>query len=465
MMRSRREPLKWIALLLAPLFLGAGCAHEMRGFPPPEVAPSPLPRISPYDVEKPEGLEQRARDIQVMLENNRLSLEDRMLAQDLLKIYRTYERAALRPMDEELRNFFRLLVSKIIVLEEHHFKGFSQEKGEEDHVMGLFSEKRKEIMDSYLSGDYQGVIDRAIEIKNIFGPDSLLPDIGLVFAVSLAKRGMVDEALRVGTKISDDLDRMPGVIELRARMVEWQVALGDGKGAVRSYEKLVDNLHESEAVLKAAERKLSGDLQGRTFREKQEESPLTEDLTKESPSLQAVLNQVDTLVQKNEFDAAKLLLLRLALRLQDGPEAALVEQAIKSVELAEGRVHAQELSDKLKKRETLELAMNLIEQEKYEEAVNRIEGTVWGKEFGPEAKQLQDLAVEKIVNRQRNEAAKLFLMARNTHDRARKEGFLIASYNILKDLVDRYPSTPLYRTINENMKRIEEELAKVRKSS
>jgi hypothetical protein len=54
-------------------------------------------------------------------------------------------------------------------------------------------------------------------------------------------------------------------------------------------------------------------------------------------------------------------------------------------------------------------------------------------------------------------------MARNTQDPVKKEGLLVSSHNILKNLVDQYPSTPMYQTINDNMKRIEEELAKVRK--
>ena len=267
---------------------------------------------------------------------------------------------------------------------------------------------------------------------------------------------MVQEALRVGTRISDELERMPGVVELRARMVEWQLALGDKKGAVQGYEKLVDDVNETEAFLKGAERQISG-------HGLQKAPPPSPDLTQEPASVQEVLDQVDALVEKKDFDAAKLLLLRLAIRLQGGAEADRVDQAMKAVELAEEKAWEQERSDAFQKRETLELAASLIEQEKYEEAIAKIDSVAWASELGPEAKQLQNLAVEKIVNRQRNEAAKLFLMARNTQDPVKKEGLLVSSYNILKNLVDQYPSSPMYQTINDNMKRIEEELAKVRK--
>lgn len=459
--------MKRITLCLAFFFLAAGCAHELRGFPPRQEPPPPLPGPAPYDLGRPEGLEQRIRDIQVILESAQLSPDDRLLARDLLKTYHAFEGASLGPLDEELRGLIQLLLSNLLQLDERYFTSLSPKEADRTRAMALFSVKRKKIMDSYLSGDYEGVIDGAIELENVFGANSLTPEIGLVFALSLAGQGMVQEALQVGTRISDHLERAPGFFELRAKMVEWQLALGDRKGAVRNYEKLVDGMHETEALLKAAERNISGQVQIKAFYKKKEEEepPLSIDLTKEPPSLQAVLDQVDALVQKYDFETAKLLLLRLAIRLQGGPEAELVDQAMKTVELAEQKLREQERLDAFQKREALLLAANLIEQEKYEQAIAEIESVLWGKELGPEAMQLQALAVEKIVARQRNEAAKLFLMARNTQDPAKKEGYLISSYNILKALVDKYPLTPLYQTINNNIKRIEEELAKVKKSA
>jgi hypothetical protein len=455
-MAIKQKPTKWIALCLACFFLAVGCAHEMMGFPTREEGPPLLPRPAPYPLERPEGLEQRMKNLQILLEDPQLRPEDRLLAQDLLTAYQAFEKTSLSPMDEELGSFIRVLLSNLIRLDERYFASLSPEERDEARSMALFSEKRKNILDRYFSGDYQGVLDRAIELEERFGADSLSPEIGLVFALSLAKRGMVQEALRVGTRISDELERMPGVVELRARMVEWQLALGDKKGAVQGYEKLVDNVNETEAFLKGAERHISR-------HGLQKAPPPFPDLTQEPASVQEVLDQVDALVEKNDFDAAKLLLLRLAIRLQGGPEADRVDQAMKSVELAEEKAWDQERSDAFQKRETLELAASLIEQEKYEEAVAKIDGVAWASELGPEAKQLHTLAVEKIVNRQRNEAAKLFLMARNTQDPVKKEGLLVSSYNTLKNLVDQYPSTPMYQTINDNMKRIEEELAKVRK--
>jgi hypothetical protein len=466
-MTSKQKTIKWITLCFAFFFLATGCAHEMRRFPAGEELPPPLPQYdpAPHLLQQPEGLEQRIEAIRTILKSPQLSLEDRLLAQDLLRTYQAFERTSLRLPDEEHQEFIRLLLSNLIQLDERYFEGLSPKETEGVRAMTLFSEKRRKLMDSYLIGDYDGVIERAVDIENTFGPDSLTPQIGLVLAVSLAKRGMVQEALGVGTRISDDLERMPGVMELRAKMVEWQLTLGDRKGAVRSYEKLVDSIHETEAFLKGAERKMSEQGQRSVYDKKKEAYPGSVDFTREPPSLQEVLGQVEVLVQKNDFDAAKLLLLRFAIRLQGGAEADLVDQAMRSVEIAEQKAWEQERVDAFQKKEALEIAAGLIEQEKYEEAIAQIDSAKWGKELGPEAKQLQNMAEEKIINRQRNEAAKLFLMARNTQDPTKKEGLLVDSHNILKNLLDKYPLTPLKQTINDNIRRIEEELSKVKKGA
>lgn len=462
-MTDKPRPMHWIPLYLALLFLAAGCAHDIRGLPTTEQPAFSLPRPSPHPLHRPEGLESRIRTIQDIQEGTQLRPEDRLLTQELLEAYHAFEKAAPSPLDEELRDLLHLLLSNLMQLEERYFERLFMKPLDETQAITLYSSKRKKIMDSYHSGDYQGVIDRAVAIENLFGADALSPEIGLVFAISLARQGKVQEALRVGAGIRDELERAPGVMELRANMVEWQAALGETKEAVHSYQKLADGLREKEALVRGAERHLSVYGRPQASPEKKPAPPI--DFTKEPDSLQEVLGQVDALVGKNEFDAAKLLLLRLAIRLQDKEQAFLVDQAMRSVEEAEQAAREQERSDAFQRQETLELAADLIEQERYEEAIAQIDTVLWEKEFSSEARQLQDLAVEKIVKRQRNEAAKLFLMARNTPDPARKEEYLTASYNILKTLVEKYPINPLYQTIHDNMKRIQEELSKVRKST
>jgi hypothetical protein len=467
-MTNKPRRIERMALCLTFLFFAIGCAHDVRQIPRQEEAPAfpTQARPAPTPELRLEGLDQRIDRLQALLESDRLGAEDRLLAQDLLGAYRAVERASSEgSTGEETRDLVELLVPSLIKLEERYFKRPPSEEADRLQSAALLARKRKSIMDSFLAGDYQGVIDGCIQLERFFGPDSLTAETGLAFAVSLGKRGMIQEALRVGTRISDDLERKPGFIQLRAKMVEWQLALGDRKSAIQSYEKLLDNMHEQEGILRTAEQTLAGKGPQKTLTEKMKEPAPVIDLAKEPASVQEVLRQVDALVRKNDFDTAKLLLLRLRIRVQDGPDAELADQAMKSVELAEENSKERQNTELFQKEEALQLAANLIEQERYEEAIIEIESLGQGKEPSPEAIQLQDLAVEKIVNRERDKAAKLFLMARNATDPVKKEEFLVSSYNILKALVEKYPSTSLSQKINENMKKIEEELSKLKTTS
>jgi hypothetical protein len=464
--------IKWTVLVLAWIFLSVGCAQEALRVPPgvesssrqlqPPPSPPPPATSPPLELN---GLQQSMAGLQALLEGGRLSEEDQALAQDLLTTYRSLEKiSSSGPTEQDLRGAAQLLFSNLLKLEARYFKEGRPENAGMLQTLALFSSKRKAVMDSYLAGDYQGVIDRCMDMEKLIGPDSLTPEVGLVFALSLGKRGLYQEALQVGRKISDELERKPGFIQLRAKMVEWQLALGDRNGAIQSYEKLVDNMHERDTVLKTAEFNLSGQGQSKALHEKGQEEPVPQvSLTKEPGSVQEVLSQVDALVRKGDFETARLLLLRMRLRVQDGPDAELVDQAMKSVDLAEEQAKAQNRTDTSPQEDAVTLAANLIEQERYEEAIAELQRLGQSNLLSPEAKQLQDLAVEKIVNRERNKAAKLFLMARNTPDPAKKENLFLSSYEILKALVEKYPSTPLYEKINDNMRTIQNELSKLKK--
>jgi len=463
-MTKKARQAEWTALCLAVVLFAGGCAHEVGRMPRRDETPPPpaLTRPAPTPQMRLEGVYQGIERLQTLVEGNRLTAEDRLLAQELLDTYRTLERSpAAGGAAEETGALIELLVSSLVKLENRYFQKPPAEEAAPFQGVALFSDKRRIILDSYLASDYQGVVDGCLELERVFGPDSLTPEIGLVFALSLGKRGMIQEALRMGTRISDELEGKPDLIQLRARMLEWQIALGDRKGAVRSYEKLVDNMHEREADLKNAEQALAGRGPQKPPFDKTRESAAVIDVSKEPASVQEVLRQVDALVRKNDFETARLLLLRLRIRLQDGPDAELVEQTMRSVELAEENSRQGRSAEDSRKEETLRLAANLIDQEKYEEAIAELEVLQQGKEAAPEARQLQERAVEKIVNRERDKAARLFLMARNATDVSKKRELLISSHNILKALIEKYPTSPLNQKISENIKRIEEELSKL----
>jgi outer membrane protein assembly factor BamD (BamD/ComL family) len=155
----------------------------------------------------------------------------------------------------------------------------------------------------------------------------------------------------------------------------------------------------------------------------------------------------------------------------------LIDQALKSVETAEEKAQQpprteiaakepssaelqKDLQREAEKQDNLKIALGLIRSEKYEEAMVKLDGL---PPSDPEVKELQNMAVEKIINRERNKAAQLFLAASKSKDPAKKEELLTSSYNILKAVADKYPSSPLTPKVQQHMNQVTKELSKVRK--
>ncbi len=110
------------------------------------------------------------------------------------------------------------------------------------------------------------------------------------------------------------------------------------------------------------------------------------------------------------------------------------------------------------------MASALIDGEKYEEALVKLNELKQKESLSPDGQRLETRAVEKIINRERNKAAEIFLRARNTADPEKKEELLKSSYNILKAVADKYPDSSLNKKINDNMRAIENELKKIKRT-
>ena len=304
---------------------------------------------------------------------------------------------------------------------------FSQEGGAPDYSgpVSLFSIKRNKIMDSYLAGDFKGVINHCLELKLVFGPDALIPEIGLVFALSLGKQGMLKDAINIGEGIAREMEANPDIIHLRAKIAEWNLNLGQREKALHMYDKLTDNLDEREGILKGLTRKIAGTTEPKppsdTRTDGQALSPMDE-----------LLLKVDDLVQKHAYDEARLLLIKHRIRLEDGPDVEVIDEVLKGIEIVEEQFEKEKRSKDSYIKESLETAKKLIEEESLDEAIAKIDELQDLRGPSSESMALRNQAIEKLINRERNRAAKLFLAAKKTQDRAKKEEYLCSSYTILK---------------------------------
>ena len=447
-------------LMILALF---GCFPEIKkelSVPEPEVV---SPALLPLEI-----IDKKIADMNGVLESERLSEEGRKVALDLISTYKTVRSASQSPASRyEYREIIRALFNNLSQMDERYFLKEKRDDKTYSRVIKLLDLKKREILDHYMSQNYQGVINDCIELEALFGPDSLTPDIGLLFAVSLGKKEMLDEAINIGEKIIREVEGRPDFIHLRASIMGWQLDMGNREKALQTYEKLVDNLDEREAIFNSAKKRITEQKINSAHHEK---IPHTDNSSHESEfreknPTERLLMEVDRLVQKHAFTEAKLLLIKQRLRVQEESAIETIDQALKTVDLAEEKYQKEVKTPLSPERETMELAIKLIEEENFEEAITKLNEIQDEPEISSETQKLKELAIERLINRERNKAAMIFLQAKKTSEPAKKEELLISSYNILKSLIEKYPSSNLLEKLNDHLQKVKDELVKLKKET
>ena len=444
-----------IPLLFMPLLFGClpGAKREVVGPKTPPVSPPPLAS---------DMLDKKIIYLTNILDDKGLNDEDREVASDLLTAYKTIRSGSRENSASDYRKIIHILFENLSQLEEKYFLKEKIKNQQYSKAINIFSIKRKMILDNYLYGNYQGVMNDCLELEASFGPDALTPEIGIVFALSLAKKGFLEEAVNIGERIVRELEGKPDLIHLRASIIEWQLDLGNREKALKVYDKLTDNLDEGRDIFRKAEKSVTRKIAAHDQGEVSPDTiPYMEMDIREPGSMEQLFKEVDTLVLRHEFHKAKLLLVRQRIKLQEGPEIETLDQALKTVELAEIRFQEEESREALYENETLKLAKKLIEEENFEEAITRLERIDNDTKLTPETRKLKELAVEKLINSERNKAAKLFLMAKNTSNPEKKRDLLLSSYKKLEVLIDKYPSSNLIDKLIEHIKKVREGLIKL----
>ena len=423
-----------------------------------------------------EALDRRILYLSRVLETQDLSMDDRQLAQDLLASYRGLRTASQSgSLRQNTSPMVNMLLRNLEQMENRYFTKQSAAPGLSAEGVQQLAIKRKKILEAFSAGQDQAVIDGILELEKTFGPDLITPDLSLLFALSLGKKGTFTTALSVGQDAAAQLEGRPDVVQLRSQMIEWQLALGNEKEAKEIYDKLRLKLIEREALVRALEQKIAPDGSKGTS---PETAAIRGDLTKADleRDLRDALAKAEGFAQIGDFGRAKFILFQQRIRFDEGPETERIDQALKSVEMAEEKARQQpktevaaaepardlqkELQHEAQKQDSLKLASSLIRSEKYEEAIVKLDE--WPPS-DPEVKELKNMAVEKIINRERNKAAQLFLAASKTKDPAKKEELLNSSYNTLKAVADKYPASPLTPKVQQHMNQVTKEIAKVKK--
>ncbi len=443
-------------LILSSLF---GCVSETRMVvEQPKAETITTPPLS-ADI-----IDTKIASINNVLMSKDLDDEDRKLAITLISAYKELKSVSQgHGGTKGYHEIVHILFNNLNLLAERYFVKEKDDDQNYSEVINLFSIKTQKILDDYLSGDYQGVINDCVELEATFGPDSLSPEVGLIFAVSLAKRDMVSDALKIGETIIRELEAKPDLIHLRAYLIEWQLDMGDREKALKFYEKLIDNLDEREALLSRVRQKFKREEK---IVHRERTPPMDDskgDEVQEPSTIERLLKEIDKLVQRDAFAEAKLLLIKQRLMAQEETELETIDQIFKTVDLAEERYKKGKITSVTHGEDTLKLAAKLIEEEKFEEAISKLEELKENQDFAHETEEIKELAIEKLINRERNRAAKIFLLAKKTNEPTKRKELLVSSHTILKVLIEKYPSSSLIDKLNSHIKSVENELKKLSK--
>ncbi|MBL7225706.1 MAG: hypothetical protein ISS59_06190 [Desulfobacteraceae bacterium] len=446
-------------LLIFVLVYASGCAvppkREVPLAPKPDVRTQTAPLLSTHTIDE------KISFLDGMLAKEDLSKEDRRIATDLLATYKlTKKLAPDRLTRKEYQRLIRSLFRSLTLMDERYFK---EKKTTLDYsrAVTLFVSKRDEIINLYLKGDFKAVIERSLELKEIFGPDALTTEIGLLFALSLAKDGKLEQAIEIGEGIASELDQLPDIIQLRSRIAQWQLKLGRKEKAVHTYEKLTDNQDERMALIQNLNWQISRamkydktDINGSP-----PPKPAPEVSVRQGDySIGQLLKEVSSLVRKHAYSEARILLLRERIKIEEGPESEIIDRELARIEQREEEFEEQKRIRDAYLKQTHEAAKRLIEEEKFEEAVNKLDEIKDAQDFTAESAALKGRAVESHINQGRNRAAEIFLAAKKTKDPSKKKALLKSSYEILKALIDKYPSSPLNQKLKSHIAIVEKEI-------
>ena len=444
----------YLVLLFLPALYFSGCQY------PPARVEILGPKIGdrPISGAETQLIERKTSHLEQMLLDDKLEPEERRVIKGFIDVYSSLQRLfILTEPDPGNREVSRGLLKKITALEEDYFVAREMKRPKPSERFDHYHNLRSAIFESYRVKNYKGVIDQCLILEEQFGPQALTPEIGLILALSLAETQMTSEAIKVGERIIRHLEGQPDLLLLRVKLIEWYLAEGMKNKALDVYEKLSEDLDYRYAL-----KTRSGDqLQALQAKKTDQERELIQPDLPTEPWLREILRKAERLAEQQAFTEAKLLLIKTRIKTEDQLHLQFIDQALKDIEMKQERTERDQgpiyqASDK----QVLEQAAALIEEEKYEEAITTLE-KIEGQQRAPniETRRLKNLAIEKIINRDRNRAAQLYLQSRQVQERSQKRKFLQSSLDILNNLVDQYPSSYLIERVNEHIAIVSKALA------
>ncbi|OQY45308.1 MAG: hypothetical protein B6240_08950 [Desulfobacteraceae bacterium 4572_87] len=349
-------------LYFAILFF-AGCASVPPEQPSPILKPTEK-EGAPLDIDV-YLVEGRIQALQNLLKTDVLSDADRKTVLALLNAYGLLKKNAPGPLTgKECHRLTQSLFQSMSLMENAYFEKIGNASNE-DVSLSDFILNKNEILELYLDKNYSGVIQRTLALQTSF-PNGLTPEIGMIFAISLAEEGMLEEAVEVGSEIAQKIEETPDAVQFRGDIIQWQLALGDRAQAVNTLEKISQTQDDRATRIK--------DLRNQIELTPQEPDPPFHSMFQPpegpapaalDPHMVLLQEKVNALAKNRQFAEARQLLLQEKAEREEGPETAIVDRALNNIEEAET---AYEENVKIKEtylKQTYESAKKSYEREDY----------------------------------------------------------------------------------------------------
>jgi hypothetical protein len=178
--------------------------------------------------------------------------------------------------------------------------------------------------------------------------------------------------------------------------------------------------------------------------------------------IDAKLKDIDNDIKMSQYSEAQALLSSLKKSFPPGEYPFSMQEKIALIPKTEALLKGNkqvELSDEPGKQK-LERANRLLESENFEEAIalyEQLEGTA----YKPDAEEKKLLAIDGLARTRRLKAGQLFLQAKSCTNIEQKKSYLLESYNLLKNVLDKYPNNTYADRIIKNLTDVRSEIEKV----
>jgi hypothetical protein len=405
-----------------------------------------------------EKLDQKIETIKNILKNNSISDNQKKTAISLLQSYeKIKELNKGNSTREDYMKFIQILYNSFDIIEQRYLVSDSDlGQGTERGIINDYSSLKKEIFEDHLADNPHDVISKCRELESRYGKGALTPDIGLILVDSLSKSSMTKEALSTAKAVYKEMESRPDMVNLLSDIIDMEIKMGNTREATFFFEKLVDHIDEKNNTYKNAENIIAQTKEKNSTLDTSIEKKISDINPGKANLAEQKISNVKKLLAKNDFAGARLILLRWRLSAEEGPEIDIIEEALKSVDDAEGKYNNSNSKD----INILEDAKRKIEDEKYEEAI-RILAPLTSEGSNFEAEKLENMAIDKYINNERLKAAKLFMAANEEKNMKKKKELLLSSKAILENLINNYPETPLLEKLNSYISKINTELGQI----